>query len=124
MFDLFDDFNFFPIKYRFSRGLKDMIPTYVTEKDGKVVVVANVLGISDSDLNISVENSNVSGWKYMLWVRGKTYNEILDQEFEVNLPFTFNKEISQIERHLENGILTLHVSFEEPVKPSVKIVKI
>lgn len=123
MLDLFDFVSFWPTSYNFNRSLKDMRPTEIIEKDGKVIIVANALGISEKNIDIKVEQSKWNGWKYALWVRGNTHNEVLDKDFTINIPFALNKDVKNIEWSLENGVLTLEVSFEEPVVPSVKISK-
>jgi HSP20 family molecular chaperone IbpA len=124
MIDLFDWFNFYSPAYYFSRTLKDMLPTDIKEKDGKVEIVANALGIAEKDIDISVENSKWSGWKYVLWVRGTTHNEYLDKDFSINLPFVSNNSIKTVDWKLNNGIIHLELGFDEPVKPTVKINKI
>lgn len=123
MNDLFDMFSFYSPAYYFSRTLKDMLPTYVTEKEGKVLVVANALGIAEKDINITVENSKWSGWKYALWIRGTTHNATLDKDFSINIPFGVNNHIKAIDWSLNDGIITLELSFDEPTQPAVKISK-
>ena len=71
--------NFFGFdldRYFFNRcGIKDMHPYRTIEKDGKLVMVLNTLGIDSKDIHVEVEAGDTSAPQY-LKVSGKTENPI------------------------------------------------
>lgn len=118
-FDLNSFFN--NVTYSFSRPFYESRGYYAVEKDGKLFLVLNILGINENDLDVSVENDpdNV-GWQILI-VKGTTHNEILDKDFSLTWKRSTRKPISEIAKNVKDGLLTLEITFVEPVKPSVKI---
>lgn len=124
MFDLFFDYFIFDRpRYTFTRNIFDMYPWRFVNKDGKLYIVLNFLGIDEKDINISVENSDDNQYPYWLIVEGKTKNDLLDSEYSVKIPFKVKKEPENIDWTLNNGLLTLEISFKELPKLEVKINK-
>jgi len=117
----FDDFfSLVPQTYRFHRPMLEREGWYSVEKDGKLLVLLNVLGVAKSDISVDVKNSD--GGKQLIAISGETKNEKFEKSFSINISFLVGKPMEKIEWDVENGFLTMEVIFQEPVKPSVKII--
>jgi HSP20 family molecular chaperone IbpA len=118
----FDDF-FFPVldSYRFHRPMLERQGWYSLEKDGKLLVLLNVLGIDEKDLTVDVKSAENN--KEMICVNGSTKDELFDKDFSVNMNFLVGKPMEQVKTSVKNGFLTLEISFKEPVLPSVKVIR-
>lgn len=101
----------------FNRPMYEKTGYRVDEKDGKIFLTVNCLGVNPSDLTIESEYDNDN--RNVVVVRGKTL--VNDKEYKVSYRFAFVKEIDTIEHASLNGLLILEVSFKEPVKPEIKI---
>lgn len=106
--------------YGFNRPMYERKGWVSIEKDGKAFVFVNVLGINEKDIDVSV-NSTDNPNHYLLSVSGKTKNELLDKEFSTEIQFTVFRPMKEVLKSVENGLLTLEIEFEEPVKPKVSI---
>jgi HSP20 family molecular chaperone IbpA len=115
-------FTFDRDSYAFSRILKDMYPYQPVEKDGKLYFVVNVLGVNEKDISVQVEPTEYYN-EYTLKISGSTPHKIVERNFSVNVEFTLRRKPKQIEWSLADGIMTVEVAFEEPVKPQILIVK-
>jgi len=122
MGDLFDFFFFEPSLYRFNRATKDMNPAQIIEKDGKVFVLLNVLGVNKNDIFVEVKSAK-SPYRHLLVVTGKTHNNLIDKDFSINISFVSHEPIKQIEWDTLDGLMTLTIEFNEPVRPEVKIIR-
>ena len=101
----------------------------VFEKNGQIVITADVPGIAEEDLNIDVTDDSVtiSGTR-------KTEEESTEEDFyrhevdygsfsrTIALPNLVDKEKAEAE--LKNGILTISLDKEAEVKPKVTKIKI
>ena len=114
----FDRNNFY-----FSRLTKDMQPWREVDKDGKQYLVLNFLGIDESDMDLKVEPTNEPWYPFKLTVCGKTHNDLLNTDYSTNMTFRLAKEPKDILYTLKDGLLTLEITYQEPVKPSVNISK-
>jgi len=94
---------------------------YSLEKDGKLLVLLNVLGIKEEDLVIEVKSAENN--KEMICVNGSTKDDVFDKEFSVNMNFLVGKSMEQVKTNVKNGFLTLEISFKEPVASSVKVIR-
>lgn len=117
MLDLFD---FLRNEYAFTRPVQDMHPYEYIEKDGKSIVILNTLGVSEKDMDITVGSED--GQNY-IFVNGVTHNEIKDRDYKIRMKFRIRKNIEKIEWESQDGLTYLYISFEEPIKPQVKIVR-
>lgn len=103
--------------YSFKRPFYERAGYYTFEKDGKLFVLINALGIVPGDIQIEAE---VSRGYQVVKVTGKS--ELFEQEFKTSLSLAFKEPIEQIEKSFMNGLLVLEVTFKEPVKPDIKII--
>lgn len=89
------------------------------QKDGKLFIKYNVLGLSKDDIKIEIEPSENSNFSYLI-VKGEKQDGDLDTTWQVSYQ-TPVKTPENIEASVENGILTVSLQYKEPVKPDVKI---
>jgi HSP20 family molecular chaperone IbpA len=118
-FDLQQIFPF--VNYSFSRPFYESDGFEAVEKDGKLYIVINALGISKENIQVSVETDPENANKQNLLVKGNTHNEVLDKEFSLTWKRYTLRPISQIDWELKNGLLTMEIAFKSPVKPDVLI---
>ena len=118
MFELFFDRNF----YNFNRSIKDMNPYQIKDFDNYSVLVHNVIGIKEEDLDISiVHERNVS----YLEIKGETKNDVLGSTYSVNSRFAIDKDnIKSINYKVEDGLLYITINYKEPCKEDIKITRI
>jgi HSP20 family molecular chaperone IbpA len=122
MGDLFDFFNFDRPSYIFNRVTKDMTPTYMIEKDGKVFVLLNALGISKEDIQVEVKSTDNQNVQHLV-VTGKTHNDVFNKDYTINMTFVSWKPMRTVEWDAKDGLVTIVVEYDEPAKPSVKITR-
>ena len=121
----FDLINTLPyVTYSFSRPFQESDGFYAVEKDGKIIVTVNALGINENDIDVQVETDPENANKQFLLVKGKTHNEILDKDFSLTWKRYSFKPFDKIDWNLKNGLLTLEIAFKSPVKPEVSIKRI
>lgn len=114
-FDFNDDF------YSFKRPMLERKGWYSAEKDGKLVLLLNVLGVSKEDISIDI--SSAPNNKQYLNVSGSTKNEFFDKDFSVKMQFLISEPMKDVTWDVKNGFLTMEITFQEPVKPSVNITR-
>jgi hypothetical protein len=118
--NMFPDFFSFSVPdYCFHRPMLERQGYYTAEKDNKLYILLNVLGVSKKDIQIDVKAGD--GDSQVLSVIGSTHNDVFDKEFEVRMSFIIRKAMQEVNWDVENGFMTLEISFNEPVKPAVKI---
>ena len=105
--------------YSFSRPWYESKGWYSIEKDDKTYILLNVLGVSEKDIDITVDSSEQVN-KKVLSVKGKTHNDLIDKDFSVQMKWITNP-IKEVVKSFENGILTLELEYETPTKPIVNI---
>ena len=119
MFADFFDFDF--DRYFFNRsGLKDMHPYTAVEKDGKLVVILNTLGIDPKDIHVEAETGDNYFPQY-LKISGKTMNPITEEEHSINMRLGVRKEVAGVDWENKDGLTYLELSFAEPVRPKISI---
>lgn len=116
MFEFFSPLD----RYAFHRPMLERIGYYEMEKNGKLYLLVNALGISQDDVNVDVQPSEVHN-RQVIKISGETYNQLFDKKFSIRLTFNVYKPMKKINKLVENGFLTLEIEFDEPVKPSVEI---
>jgi hypothetical protein len=121
MFFLSDILSFDDAHYRFSRPMLEREGWYSLEKDGKLLLLLNTLGVDKADIKLDVKSTDNN--KQMICVNGTTKNEDFDKDFSVNMNFIVGKPMQNLEWDVKNGFLTMEITFQEPVKPSVNIVR-
>jgi HSP20 family protein len=93
--------------------------TDIYEEESKYVLRTDVPGVDKDGLSVSIENN-------VLEIEGRTNRELFDLNESENTPdytyrrtFKLNQEIdsSNINAHLENGVLTLELAKSEALKP-------
>lgn len=94
---------------------------YSVEKDGRLLVLLNILGVDKDNLNVEVKSASDN--KQLISISGNTKNEIFDKDFSVNMNFTVGKPMEELLWDVKNGFLTLDIKFQEPVKPAVKVIR-
>jgi len=116
-----DYFDFLFDKYFFNRcGIYDMHPFRAVEKDGKLVVILNTLGVDPKDIHVEAEQGDYYYPQY-LKISGKTINPITEEEHSVNMRFGIHKEVSDVDWENKDGLTYLEVKFAEPIKPKISI---
>jgi HSP20 family molecular chaperone IbpA len=121
MFFLSDLLSFDDTHYRFSRPMLEREGWYSLEKDGKLLLLLNVLGVDKKDIKLDVKSYDNN--KQLISVNGTTKNEKFDKDFSINMNIIVGKPMENLEWDVENGFLTAEITFQEPVKPSVNIVR-
>jgi len=116
----FETLSFDPRAYRFHRPMLEREGYFTIEKDGKILVLLNVLGVAKDDISVDVKNTSEN--KELIVINGTTKNEDFDKEFSINMSFLVGKPMETLEWDMENGFMTMTLTFKEPVKPSVKII--
>lgn len=109
--------------YSYTRPILDSKPyQIIKDRDGKKsTIIFNALGISKSDIKISVERQK--GQDY-LTISGETKNELSSKTYNVSGQFIIDSnEINEIDWDCENGILTIEIKFKEMEKSNIKINK-
>lgn len=119
----FFDFDFLEDLYSFNRPVKDMHPYRLIKKENNLTIILNTLGISPEDLKIEIKAGEIEN-RQVLSVNGKTHDDILDQDCEVNMQFYISQSIEDIKWKNKNGFTYLELYSKEPAKPNVKISKI
>lgn len=110
---LFDDSIFFRRPFLEKDGYA------VKEKDGKLVLKINVVGLGKDDLEIKILPTNNPDHQ-MLVVKGEREDELFGK-FQINNRFYLHRQAKNIESSIDKGILTLEVEFQEPVVPDVQV---
>lgn len=120
--DFYDLFYFDTPSYFFNRATKDMYPYKAIEKDGKLFIVTNTLGVSPDDISVEVKLADNRQYQ-IVSVSGSTKHEILEKEYNVNMNFKVFKDIKEVNWEAKDGLLTLEILFNEPVKPAIKVIR-
>ena len=108
--------------YNFRREEKDMHPYSIVSKDNKTILVHNVVGIKKEDLKVSIKTEN---HYQILYITGKTKDDITEQEYSINSRFTLKKSgIKDVTSEVRNGLLYIIIQYEEPEKIETKIKEI
>lgn len=116
MFNNFFDSYF----YSFNRPMYERSGWMAVEKDGKITLVVNALGVDPKDIDVTVENSDTAT-NQILVLSGKTHNAVLDKDFSISMKWNLYKRVREVVKSFDNGLVVLEVEFETPVKPSVLI---
>lgn len=119
----FDDVFTSKQKLSFRRPFLENIGFTHVEKDGDVYLVLNVLGIDEKDLKVSFEPTDRINTLNLV-IDGKTYNETLDYEFSFKKSFAIEKPVKKYGVKVVNGLLTIKLEFEQPVKPQIESYKL
>jgi HSP20 family molecular chaperone IbpA len=119
---MFSDFFDFDLsRYFFNRcGIYDMHPYKAVEKDGKLVVILNTLGIDAKDIHVEAEGGDEHFPQY-LKVTGKTMNPITEEEHSINILLGVRKEVENVDWENKDGLTYLEVGFAEPIKAKISI---
>ena len=80
MFPFSDFFWFDDSAYRFNRPMLERQGWYSKEKDGRLLVLLNVLGINEDDLNIEVTPAD--NGREAISISGTTKDEVFDKEYD------------------------------------------
>lgn len=105
--------------YNFRREEKDMHPYSIISKNNKTILVHNVVGIKKEDLKVSIKTEN---HYQILYITGKTKDDITEQEYSINSRFTLKKSgIKDVTSEVRNGLLYITIQYEEPEKIETKI---
>jgi HSP20 family molecular chaperone IbpA len=117
----FEELYFGDINYWFHRPMLEKKGWYSLEKDGKVFILLNALGVAKEDISIDVKSASEN--KELICISGTTKNEVFNKDFSVKMEFTVFKPMDKLTWDVENGFLTMEITFQEPVKPSVNIIR-
>ncbi len=107
--------------YWFNRETKDQNPWKCVEKDGKLIVVVNALGVAKENISIEVQGTEENN-KQLLVVKGSTHNDVLDKDYSISM-FWETKPLNQVEWDVKDGLLQMEIEFEQPVQPKVLITR-
>lgn len=126
---MLSDFLFSPFLwdkdvYKFNRLEKDMRPYSVHKEENGITLVHNVVGLAKEDLEVRLDEAQ---GKRKLIISGETNNEKTNNKYSVHSEFALdnNKKIKDITSKLENGLLYITISYEEPKEiGEVKVIEI
>lgn len=121
---LFNPFLWNKEVYKFNRFEKDMNPFSVHEKDNKVILVHNVVGINKEDLNVKIINDNNLS---KLVISGQTKNEETKSDYSIHSEFVLdkNRKIKDISSKTENGLLYITIEYEKlELEGSIQTIKV
>jgi HSP20 family molecular chaperone IbpA len=108
--------------YWFDRPMLERVGYYETEKDGKLYILVNALGVSKDDISVDVQPTEIEN-KQVIHISGKTHDDIFIKDFSAKISFVVYKKLKNIDWDVTNGFLTLEIEFVEPVKPNVTITR-
>jgi hypothetical protein len=120
-YSLLDLASFDQDYFRFRHLFREVDGYRVVEKDGKMHILINAMGIDEKD--ISVEHIIDNDGKETIVVGGSTKNEFFNRDSLLDMKFYMQKHVEEIHYKMFNGYLILEISFKEPVKSSVKVIK-
>lgn len=106
--------------YSFSRPMYESKGWKAIEKEGKTYILMNTLGVSEDDIEVSVDATEHPN-KQLLSVSGKTHNELFDKDFSIGMKWLVSNPIKEIVKSFQDGLMTLEIEFQSPIKPSVTI---
>jgi HSP20 family molecular chaperone IbpA len=107
--DLFDLFDWDKKNYKFNRNEKDMHPYSIYNKEDKVIIVHNVLGLNKKDLKLTI---NSEGNSYQIHIEGKTKDKVSGTEYSINSKFAVDPstlKLDSIAAAMENGLLYITI---------------
>jgi HSP20 family molecular chaperone IbpA len=107
--------------YWFERPMLERVGYYEKEKDGKLILLVNALGVSKEDIDVSVQPTEYAT-RQLIKITGKTHDETFDKDFSVKMAF-YVKPVKKIDWTESNGFITLEIEYNEPVVPDVKITR-
>ena len=88
-----------------------MIVTNTMHKDGKIILIHNVVGIDKKDLKVSTKTENQITY---LCINGKTKDELTGQEYFINSKFSVKSIITdKVTSELKNGLLYITIPCED-----------
>jgi HSP20 family molecular chaperone IbpA len=91
------------------------------EKEDKKILVYDIVGINESDIKIEFTREDDVDY---LQINGKSKNDALDCEFEINARFAVDVDkIEKIGHTVENGLLYITSYLKQVEKPNIKIFK-
>ncbi len=101
----------------------------VTELENELVVHAELPGVAEKDLSVTVEGAclSVRGEKRSEKIekeKGKTYSERFFGSFERRIPIPEGVDQAKIEARLKDGILEIHVPIPAATRPEAKKIEI
>ena len=108
--------------YSFHRPMLERVGYFETEKDGKLFILVNALGVSKDNIEVDVQPTELQN-KQLIKISGETHDETFDKDFSVRIGFYVFKPMKSVDWTVTNGFLTLEIEFIEPVKPNVKITR-
>lgn len=113
---LIDPLGFDKTFYRFDRWEKDMNPYSVKydEKQKKVILSHNILGIDKKDLSIAIK---VEDRKNYLVISGKTVDEVTGKEYSICSRFYVSEDYDtdNIEAEAKNGLVYITIPYKKEV---------
>jgi HSP20 family molecular chaperone IbpA len=108
--------------YSFRRPMLERVGYYEAEKDGKLFILVNALGVSKDDIEVDIQPTEFPN-RQLIKISGETHDETFNKDFSIRIGFYVFKPMKSIDFTVSNGFLTLEIDFVEPVKPNVKITR-
>jgi len=107
--------------YSYNRPIMEKKPYAIKNYKDHTLLIQNVVGIKESDLNIDFEQEQNTTY---LTIVGETKNEYLNNTFGVHVRYSVNKEaVKDVEWFVENGFLYVKLNYKEPAKIDVPVKK-
>ena len=125
-FRLFEDF-FNDWAMRSWNGPQEWTPPVdIVEKDGNLIILASLPGLSIKDVELKVEGQTltIKGERKQQETEGYTYHQTESQYGTFSRAFTLpdSTDLENIKAEFKNGILTIAVPLKPEVKPrNIKI---
>lgn len=121
-FRMFEDFfNDWAVRSMDNRRSEGWVPAVdVLEKDGNLILMASLPGLSEKEIELKVEGQvlSIHGERKSLESEGYTYHQTESRSGAFNRSFTLPEttDLENIKADYKNGVLTITV----PQKPEVK----
>jgi HSP20 family molecular chaperone IbpA len=124
LFDSFDNElnKLFRLSFsNFNRPVKDMQPYKYIRTDNGFIFVINTLGISKTDVQVSVANDKGDPYP-TLRVKGKTMMEKVQFENTVDLALrlVIDEEVEEVAYEVKDGLTIIYLKLKKP-EPTSKI---
>lgn len=113
--DFYDDlFSWDKPSYSFSRNVHDMSPYKLVNKDDRVLLVHNIVGINPDDIKVEEQEEN---GRHFLVISGVTHSDVLNYDYKVNSKFEFKPDaFDHVSYKAANGLLEISLFKKTPDK--------
>jgi HSP20 family molecular chaperone IbpA len=106
---------------KFNRSFQEVKGLQIVgNEDGSGTVIANALGVSPEDIEIS--------WRYgethnstIFTIKGETKIDGLEKPYNFEYSFTAFSPVKKIQKKFVNGLVILNVTFDKPSQSEIEV---